>query len=209
MTTNNAWVRLKDQVPTEAGMYEWRVPSSTVPGMVLIVAAKMRMRGAGGTDVLSPEFDYWDGYRVLVQCEVEWRPTAFVPGKYQRTPAVLGIEGLEISPCSRCGKVPGITAHQVHPHGGVICNPVPWQLNSWKFVCCAWGETPTLNNPLEIERIRRETRGRAAPDLLEALEIMLIGACAVGVPHAGERKVLQDAVDHARATINKAKGEQQ
>lgn len=48
----------------------------------------------------------------------------------------------------------------------------------------------------------------AAPELLEALEIMIVGACAVGVPHAGERKVLQDAVDHARATINKARGAQ-
>lgn len=48
----------------------------------------------------------------------------------------------------------------------------------------------------------------SAPELLEALEIMIVGACAVGVPHAGERKVLQDAVDHARATINKATGEQ-
>jgi len=48
----------------------------------------------------------------------------------------------------------------------------------------------------------------AAPERLEALEIMIVGACAVGVPHAGERKVLQDAVDHARATINKARGAQ-
>lgn len=47
----------------------------------------------------------------------------------------------------------------------------------------------------------------AAPDLLEALECMIIGACAVAVPHNGERAVLQEAVNIARAAIAKATGE--
>ncbi|MFY2645685.1 hypothetical protein ACOTDF_29300 [Achromobacter insuavis] len=207
MTTTSPWIRFKDQQPTKAGLYEWRVPSNTAPGqdMVLIVAAQMRMRGAGGTNVLSPEFDYWDGYRVLVQCDVEWRPTDFVPGKYQRTPAVLGIEGLELSHCSRCGKVPGITAHQVHPQGGVVCNPVPWRLNSWKFVCCAWGETPTMNDPREIERLRRETRGRAAPDLLAQAEKHLAWLSKL-TDWAGAG---DPDLDGLRAAVAKAKGEQQ
>ncbi|MCG2597361.1 hypothetical protein [Achromobacter insuavis] len=207
MTTTSPWIRFKDQQPTKAGLYEWRVPSNTAPGqdMVLIVAAQMRMRGAGGTNVLSPEFDYWDGYRVLVQCDVEWRPTDFVPGKYQRTPAVLGIEGLELSHCSRCGKVPGITAHQVHPQGGVVCNPVPWRLNSWKFVCCAWGETPTMNDPREIERLRRETRGRAAPDLLAQAEKHLAWLSKL-TDWAGAD---DPDLDGLRAAVAKAKGEQQ
>ncbi|MNK69791.1 hypothetical protein D3C87_891880 [compost metagenome] len=66
--------------------------------------------------------------------------------------------------------------------------------------------------PTEAGQDQQEANARliaAAPELLEALEIMIVGACAVGVPHAGERKVLQDAVDHARAVINKASGEQQ
>jgi len=41
--------------------------------------------------------------------------------------------------------------------------------------------------------------------LLDALDMMLIGACAVGVPHAAERAVLQEAVDHARETIAKVR----
>jgi len=43
-----------------------------------------------------------------------------------------------------------------------------------------------------------------APDveaLAEALECMIIGACAVAVPHNGERAVLQDAVNIARAAL--------
>jgi len=35
----------------------------------------------------------------------------------------------------------------------------------------------------------------------EALECMLVGACAVGVPHKAEKQVLQDAVDIARDAL--------
>lgn len=46
------------------------------------------------------------------------------------------------------------------------------------------------------------TAERAISDKLEkALEITIVGACAVGVPHDGERKVLQEAVDIARAAL--------
>lgn len=41
-------------------------------------------------------------------------------------------------------------------------------------------------------------------DLLETLKCMLVGACACAVPHAGERAVLQEATDRARAAIAKA-----
>jgi len=37
--------------------------------------------------------------------------------------------------------------------------------------------------------------------LAEALECMIIGACAVAVQHNGERAVLQDAVNIARAAL--------
>ncbi len=153
------WKRYSTERPVAAGIYEWRLPSKAVPGAVLIVAASMRKRGAGFEAVLSPEFDYWDGYRVHVRCDVEWRTTDFVPARHQRTPAVLSIEGLDISPCSRCGKVPHIEAHQRDNFGTTIC-PDPWNLNSWRFMCCAWGSTPSMADPREIERIRRETRCR-------------------------------------------------
>ncbi len=58
------WTLYSERRPDKAGVYEWRVPSKAVPGAVLIVAAHMRMRGAGFSQVLSPSFDHWDGYRV-------------------------------------------------------------------------------------------------------------------------------------------------
>lgn len=47
----------------------------------------------------------------------------------------------------------------------------------------------------------------AAPDLLEALDAMIIGAAACGIPHPKEREVLQMAVNMAIAAKQKAKGE--
>jgi hypothetical protein len=48
----------------------------------------------------------------------------------------------------------------------------------------------------------------AAPDLLEALECMIIGAAACAIPHPKEREVIQEAVNMAIAAKRKAKGEQ-
>ena len=46
----------------------------------------------------------------------------------------------------------------------------------------------------------------AAPELLEALECMEIAGCGVAIHHAGERKLMQDAVGMARKAIAKAEG---
>lgn len=46
----------------------------------------------------------------------------------------------------------------------------------------------------------------AAPELLEAVEMLLIGAAACAIPHPKEREVLQLAVDFAIKAKNKAKG---
>jgi hypothetical protein len=43
--------------------------------------------------------------------------------------------------------------------------------------------------------------------LREALECMIAGACAVGVPHEEERKVLQEAVCIARAALGAPRDE--
>ena len=49
----------------------------------------------------------------------------------------------------------------------------------------------------------------AAPAMLEALEIAKIGMCAVGVSNAGERQVLEDALEIVRAAIALATGKEQ
>ena len=46
----------------------------------------------------------------------------------------------------------------------------------------------------------------AAPELLDAVERLLIGAAACAIPHPKEREVLQMAVDFAIQAKRKAKG---
>lgn len=61
------------------------------------------------------------------------------------------------------------------------------------------------------EAIEAEANARliaAAPELLAALRGMIYGAGACAVPHEGERKALQMAVDQALAVIEKVRGEQ-
>ena len=50
-------------------------------------------------------------------------------------------------------------------------------------------------------------RADLVDELVEALEMMIIGSCACGIPHAGERAVLEKAVIHARTVLAKARGE--
>jgi len=57
-------------------------------------------------------------------------------------------------------------------------------------------ERATAPLQVEVEALRAEVER-----LREALECMVIGACAVAVPHNGERAVLQDAVNIARVAL--------
>ncbi len=55
-----------------------------------------------------------------------------------------------------------------------------------------------------VERLDKAEKQR--DELIEVVEILIIGACGVGVPHPGERKVLQEAVTHARKFLDVLKG---
>jgi len=141
-------------------VYEWRMPSVSLAGEHIIVAAKMRWRGSGYDKCLSPNFDHWDGYRVRVPAGLQWRPVTCDRG----TPIhadLICVEGLEHSACIYCGESPKLNGCQRSNQGGVFINGDPWHFNSWWLSCCQWGHTPHLSDPREIERIRREAIDRA------------------------------------------------
>lgn len=163
--SSDGWKLYSEERPTAAGAYEWRVPSKAVPGAVLIVTAHMRMRGAGYTSILSPSFDYWDGYQVHVRAPVEWRANEALEPTKEYECKVLSVEGLEPCECIYCGRVPRFEAHQRYSDGGLMVSPAPWDLNAWRFVCCSWGSTPTMKDPREIERTRRNAFARARGEL--------------------------------------------
>lgn len=148
------WIDYRALKPPRAGVFQWRLPSIAVPGMSVTFYAHMRERGAGYSDVLSPVFDYWDGYRVHVPAGTQWRDT----DEHQSIPsyeyAGLAAEGVEHIACPFCGAVPRLRAVQGHS-GGVVINGDPHKYNRWWLDCCSWGKTPHLGDPREIERIRR------------------------------------------------------
>jgi hypothetical protein len=155
------WINYAERRPQTEGAYEWRVPSVALPGEAVIVAAHMRTRGAGYSNVLSPVFDYWDGYRVHVPEGLQWRETAEHKAIKSYEQKLIGIEGLEHCACLYCGQVPTLHAVQGGRDGGVVVSGAPHRLNSWWLQCCSWDKTPHLANPRDIESMRRRAIGRA------------------------------------------------
>lgn len=87
-----------NQLPV--GEYLWRVPHSSIDSVITIFRAKVRKRGYGCRDsVTSPDFDYWDGWKLHLPESVQYRDVL------DSDPEVT-IEGVELLPCPFCGDVP-------------------------------------------------------------------------------------------------------
>jgi len=138
------WVKYAVRRPETAGVYRWRVPHQAIKGVVVEVSAEMGMRGAGYKNVLSPEFDHWDGRTVRVPPGTEWLAD----------PVQRGIEivGHPLAPCRWCGKHHAIDAMLVGLSGGVMINPGPHELNHWMVTACAWAKSPAYRDPCELIR---------------------------------------------------------
>jgi hypothetical protein len=82
-------------------------------------------------------------------------------------------------------------------------NGFPWHIATVDMSELGWHEDEQCKSRENGDNARLIA---AAPDLLEALEAMIIGAAACAIPHPKEREVLQMAVDMAIAAKRKAKG---
>lgn len=152
---NEQWIKYAEQRPVTAGIYRWRMPSKAIPGIVVSLLEKFRMRGAGYENVLSPSFDYWDGYRVHVPAELEWQDVE-LPADFslnERTRELI-VDGLHIDPCPFCKKVPSLRAYQYAAYGGLVVCPSPQNLNSWSLECCSWAKTPSYDDPRKLTETR-------------------------------------------------------
>lgn len=147
------WIAAAERMPTKAGHYEWRVPSKALPGEVMIVIAPMRWRGAGHKEVLSPSFDYWDGYRVSIPEGIAWRELPSTVQAFAKGAVLVDIEGIENSPCPFCQAVPQWKASRV-TRGGYSFNPDPEDFNCFSLICCNWAKTPEHRDPRELSEQR-------------------------------------------------------
>lgn len=146
---SESWKPYATDRPSLAGVYEWRVPSIAVPGMTVRFAAHMRTRGAGWGSVLSPAFDYWDGYKIIVPEGTEWRPMTNPPTIRDHDYHDVRPEFVAFRPCPFCQKVP--TLRGLATSGdGVYVGGKPHEFNRWWTECCEWARSPRFSDPREL-----------------------------------------------------------
>ena len=160
MSAVSSWINYTEHKPPKEGPYEWRMPSKGTPGVVIVFAACMRLRNAGWETVVSPSFDYWDGYRLNLPEGIQWRETTEHASLQSYERKMLAVEGLDIAPCPYCGKVPSFeTAGRGYHYGAD-----PHDVALWSFKCCGWAKTPWMDDPRKIEAIRRKAFAVAAEE---------------------------------------------
>lgn len=136
------WRSYEKEKPPVEGHFWWRVSSHTFEDTNVCPewVAKFRKRGAGYTDVLSPEFDYWDGYRVIVPENLEWR-------ELEQHDKKDGIRhpGVDFKGCPFDGYQPVLKWHRSGGGRGIIVGEPFYRADSFKLSCpCCRIETPYM-----------------------------------------------------------------
>lgn len=146
------WTYYRDRKPEQKrAYYQWRIESKVTPGLFILFLAEMRLRGAGFESTYSPEFDHWDGYRVLVPNDTQWRAipegVATPSQSYRFTRAEP--EGVENLACPYCGRI---------PTWNVRCSGYtnPHHIDSWGLTCCSFGGTAQVDDPRKLAERRNK-----------------------------------------------------
>lgn len=134
--------------PAVKGWYVWRMQHAVLGGVTLIFLARLRERDTG-IKRLSPEFDYWDGYQILLpNVLIEW-------AEYDGEPPRIGHElievvGVENDICPFCRNRPAW--RYVERHVGAP----PTVADSYYLECCHWvaGVEHRMPNPVELAEKR-------------------------------------------------------
>lgn len=134
------WFNYSERKPDSAGVYLWRMKSRAVEGVFVIARKKFRLRGAGYQNVLSPEFDYWNGYSVSVPAELQWaEDDSTIPDiSFEELPDAVE--------CPFCKQKPAIKAFEWNQ--GCRINPEPYILNKFQIKCCGWIAPATFDSPI-------------------------------------------------------------
>lgn len=146
--------KYSEEAPTQKGLYVWEANHKhrDMKELSIVFASIMRMRGAGFESVLSPKFDYWDGYRVHVPDDVEWR--ALDAGETLKDGEIITVNGLTPAICPFCGALP-----EVKFTGFIGCTPI--DADRYWIKCCSWISSPTYANPLVLIERWNEKVGNA------------------------------------------------
>jgi hypothetical protein len=144
------WRSYADEKPESAGWFEWSLPWRKSEDIRIRFVAENRKRTAGFKDIISPSFDHWDGYRVLLPDGLLWRDherqdyEAY--GNY--SVALVGVE--DVAPCPFCGGKPNLRGIRKSMSGGVIMPSYPHEWNTWYLKCCRWIHGPHFSSPVAV-----------------------------------------------------------
>ena len=131
--------------PDVEGWYLWRVQNKHLDDVTLVFLAKFRERGAGHKNVLSPEFDYWNGYQVLLpKGPIEWATYSGEPPKPGYD--LLEVVGLNPAPCPFCKNVP------ILRYSSRFIGSGPVETEYFYLECCHWfdGFASRMNDPRQL-----------------------------------------------------------
>lgn len=135
--------------PSDEGWYIWRLPHKFIEGVTVIFLSKYRERGAGYETVMSPQFDYWDGYQVLLpKGSIEWAEYDGEPPKPGHN--LIDIVETDNLPCPFCQKVP------TWRYSGRHITAEPNDTDYFYLECCRWfdGFGNRHENPLKLTEKR-------------------------------------------------------
>jgi len=146
------WINYAERRPDQESFYEWRMPSVALPSEIVRVKAMNRQRGAGFERVLSPQFDYWDGYRVHVPAGLQWRELSEpVPARIRTCDQYdYEVEGIALCACPFCKRVPSLEFGLQYLGGGESWVTNPHTANRFRLECCGWIRSARYNTPQEL-----------------------------------------------------------
>lgn len=169
------WTLYANSRPASEGVYKWRVMSRSCKGLAIQFLAHMRSRGAGFSTVISPSFDHWDGYRVLVPVGLYWRPVAGAPAIKDHQELITCVEGVELAPCPFCKQIPHLTGLQRGLHG-VTVGAAPYNFNDWWAKCCDWAAPVHFSDPRELAKARAKLLSAPSPSPRDQASSAMLGA---------------------------------
>jgi len=142
------WTDYKIKPPDKEGVYEWQVPNKYIKTLIVQFQAKMRLRGAGYRQIISPEFDHWDGYNVIVPMNTFWRNVETIDKN------IVIVEAEKILPCPFCNRIPCLEGMEYNRCATVGARPNDF--NRWWMKCCEWTNTPHVDDPKALISLRNK-----------------------------------------------------
>lgn len=113
------FILYSEKKPEKEGVYLWY--KKTENDIFITFKSKMRLRNSG--TILSPDFDHWNGYKVLVPKDVMWR-------EVKEDDDEINIIGCDLKCCPTCGGKPEVDFLNTF----VTSRPI--DANRFKISCC-------------------------------------------------------------------------